>query len=102
VGRDETGLGDQRMCAGVGQRDEAPIAWGPVVSGSGRETGRAWASLRRKRSGTSPEARYYLGFIQINFKQVQTNLVKKGTYQTPKILNKIWVKRDRDKEQHFL
>jgi hypothetical protein len=43
--------------------------------------------------GPSPDEYYDFGFIQINFKQVENNLIKRESYPAPKIPSKIWMER---------
>jgi hypothetical protein len=68
-----------------------PLTHGPRPVVGGRERGEARGPAREKRSGPSPNEQESFRFIQLNFKQVQIVLIKRWTYQAPKIPNKIWL-----------
>jgi hypothetical protein len=51
----------------------------------------AWAGLWKRGNGPSPKEQEDFLFFQIEFKQVQTVLIKRWTYQAQKIPNKIWL-----------
>jgi hypothetical protein len=86
-----------RGLRGVVQTGEhrGPLTHGPqsTTGGRGEERG-AWAGLEKKGNGPSPKKREDFLFIQIEFKQVRTVLIKRWTYQDPKIPNKICMERN--------
>jgi hypothetical protein len=58
----------------------------PTAGGRGRgEKWGMWASPGKKGNGPSPKEQEDFLFIQIEFKQVQTVLIKRWTYHDPKI-----------------
>jgi hypothetical protein len=80
-------------------------AQAPAGGGRGSEewgAGHAWAGPEKRGVGRAPYEQWHLGFIQINSNKFELIWLKGGTYQSPKIPYKIWVERDRDKEQLFL
>jgi hypothetical protein len=67
----------------------------PVVVRVGRErreTRSAWASPGRKRVGRAQMNSMFLDLFKL-IQTSSTNLIKSGTYQAPKIPNKIWIER---------
>jgi hypothetical protein len=56
-----------------------------------KKSGGAWAGPGKRWSGSSPKEQEGFLFIQINFKLVQTVLIKRWTYQAQKNLNKIFM-----------